>query len=221
LISHGLLSETLTEFMHVFRPEPNSVPDPAIYVAADGLPDELWRGIQIALGGVVPQERLFFHGDPAGWEAWCRSAFGPALVPVIRQARELGCSGVRDWSAADLAFAEANGSGPGVERSLRLGRVLAERHAGARQFQPLDRLRRHLMNHPEAGHAATVVAFLSAQFNVATTACLVACLFLEWRGAFPETPERDFASMTPNLGTWLPAWLGAGSFPALKSPSAG
>jgi len=221
LISPGLLSESQADTMHVFRPEPAPEIAPVIYLAGDGLCEELWRGVQIAVAGVEPSERLLFDGDAEAWEEWCSSVFGPVFVPGILLAREAGALGVRDWSAADAAFAARISCAQGGERSLRLGRLLADRHAGARHFQPLDRLRRHLEGHPEAGHAATVVAFLSAQFNVATTACLLACLFLEWRAAFPGKPESAFSAMTPRLGGWLPGWLGAASFPALKSPSAG
>jgi len=207
--------------MHVFRPEPEPPAEPSIYLEGDGLPSELWRGVEIALAGYVPEGRIMFEGGEAEWEEWCAGPFATLVVPKLVQAREAGHLGVREWSAIDSAFGAALGSGDGAARSLRAGRNLAERHAGARHFQALDRLRRNLLNNPQAGHAGMVVAFLSAQFNVATTACLVACLFLEWRCAFPAKPERAFESMTPMLGRWLPLWLGSGSFPALQSPPAG
>lgn len=214
--------------MHVFRPEPDPPLEPAIYLASEGLPDELWRGVEIALGGFVPGEPLLFGGRAEDWEAWCVDRFASEFVPRITAARAAGQRGVRDWTVVDAEFGRgireiaADGSGvEGAERSLRAGRLLAQRHAGARHFQMLDRLLRNLEQEPQAGHAATVVAFLSSQFNVATTACLVACLFLEWRAAFPELPERAFETMTPRLGSWLPRWLGTGTFPALQSPSAG
>jgi hypothetical protein len=207
--------------MHVFRPEPQTACDPAIYLATDGLPAELWRGVEIALAGFVPGERLFFEGGEADWEGWCTGTFASEMAPRLIAAREAGDQGVRDWAEIDAAFAAAMGNRPGAERSLRAGRALADIHVGARHFQMLDRLRRTLENDPQAGHAAMVVAFLSAQFNVATTASLVACLFLEWRAAFPELPERAFEPMTPKLGNWLPAWLRSRTFPALQSPPAG
>ncbi len=207
--------------MHVFRPEPEPVSDPAIYLATDGLPAELWRGVEIALAGFVPGERLCFEGGEADWEEWCTGRFALEMAPQVIAAREAGDLGVRDWAEIDTAFAARFGNLPGAERSLRAGRALADIHIGARHFQMLDRLRRTLEKDPKAGHAAAVVAFLSAQFNVATTACLVASLFLEWRAAFPELPERAFEPMTPKLGSWLPVWLRARTFPALQSPPAG
>lgn len=207
--------------MRVFRPEPGPATEPAIYLAGEGLPGELWRGVEIALSGFVSAERLFFEGGEREWEDWCAGDFSREMVPRVISAREMGTVGVREWREVDAAFENALGGTAAGGRSLRAGRLLADLHTGARQFQMQERLRRALQKDPRAGHAVTVVAFLSAQFNVATTACLVACLYLEWRAAFPGLPEQAFERMTPKLGSWLPAWLGARVFPALQSPPEG
>ncbi|MBU6300244.1 MAG: hypothetical protein KGS60_01720 [Verrucomicrobia bacterium] len=204
--------------MRVYRPEPEPGDEPAIYLAREDLPGEIWRGVEIALSGFVPTERLFFEGGEGEWEGWCARDFGGGMAPKIIAAREMATRGVKEWALVDGEFGAGRGGLEAASRSLRAGRALAQRHNGARQFQMQERLRRSLEGDPVAGHAATVVAFLSAQFNVATTACLVACLFLEWRAAFPRRPEQAFGLMTPRLGELLPIWLGSRVFPALQSP---
>ncbi len=202
--------------MRVYRPDPEPPPEPDIQVASLW-GEESWRAVDIALAGHEPGSRLVFGGGESGWEPWCLEVFGPRFVPLIIRAREAGERGVREWGLVDQRFAEVL-PGPGaLARSLRVGRGLAAGRAGARHLQPLDRLRRKLDEEPGTGHAAMVVAFLGAQFNVPTTACVVACLFLEWRSSFPEKERGEFERMTPRLGSWLSQWFRSASFPALQS----
>jgi len=184
-----------------------------------GLPAEWWRGIEIVLAPGPPPGRLWFGGEESDWEDWVRRGFGARMAPGILRARAAAVEGVREWAEADCLFGVGNGGGDAASRSLREGRRQAGARSGARHVRGLDRLQRRLAEQPEAGHAATVTAFLGAGFHVPPGTCLVACLFAEWRAAFPGRDREAFPAMTPDLGQQLSGWLAGGrDFPALQSP---
>lgn len=207
--------------MRLFRPRSAHGSEPALYVAEedDHLPAEWWRGIEIVLAPGTPPERLWFTGGEQDWGDWVTRDFGVGMAPGILRARAAAAEGVREWAEADEGFGRRLGSGDAAIRSLREGRRQAEARVGARHVRGLDRLRRRLTEHPEAGHAATVTAFVGAGFHVPPGTCLVACLYEEWHAAFPGRDRDAFADMTPHLGHHLAEWLAAArAFPALQSP---
>ena len=194
--------------LHVYQPPE---PEPEIYsLSRSGLPDELWRSVDIALLGVESTGPVLFGGGAAEWKNWVGGEFSEVIAPHLVKARNAcaGGIGIRELSEFDAAFDQQLPAGEARDRSVSIGQNLLHRNDGAQRFDPISKFTRQIELGACPGHAASVFALQAALFNLAANATLTAYLCLEWRGASGKGVWKDeFERFTPDLAERMPAWL--------------
>lgn len=193
---------------HVYQPPE---PEPEIYsLSQSGLPEELWRSVDIALLGVESTGPILFDGDAATWKNWVGGEFTETIAPHLVQARNVcaGGIGIRELAELDAKFDQQLPNDEIRKRSLETGQILLHKNDGARRVEPISKFAKQIESGSCPGHAASVFALQAALFNLAANATLTAYLCLEWRGASGKTEWKDdFERLTPDLAARMPAWL--------------
>ncbi len=203
------------------KPAPAPTGPPSIYLTESGLPEELWRAVEIALMAAEPTQPILF--EPLAnknwggqWVKWVDGEFTQRIAPHLIRARQAAAAGVRELAAEDRAFSEFLDRET-TDRSLTAGLALLTRNLGARHLSEVAKFGQKIENGISPGHAPSVFALHCALFNVPAAPLLVAYLFLEWRTAqaltrWPagEDLHAGFEQITPDLTCRLPNWLKSG-----------
>ena len=74
---------------HIYQPPE---PEPEIYLSDSGLPEELWRSVDIALLAAETDGPILFGGDD--WGSWLGGEFNDLVAPHLVDARTTAAGGV-------------------------------------------------------------------------------------------------------------------------------